>query len=148
MLQCEDPEIYHYETSLRWTSEKKGLQSSPGKPDIEIASPPEFGGHEGKWTPEDFYVASIETCIMTTFLWYVTKRNIPVVSYESKSVGILKKCDGGFGMAEVIVRPKVVLENPEDVKKLEKGFNVIHKTCLISNSIKSEVKLEPTITSR
>ena len=51
-------------------------------------------------------------------------------------------------MAEVIVKPKVVVENPKDIEKLEKGFNIIHKTCLISNSIKSEVKVEPNIISK
>ena len=62
-----------YKNSLKWQRDKKGELSSSGKADIEIATPPEFKGHPGIWSPEDLFVASVNSCIMTTFLYYAQK---------------------------------------------------------------------------
>ena len=34
----------------RWSREKRGVLAVAGKPDLEVASPPEFRGHPGIWT--------------------------------------------------------------------------------------------------
>lgn len=39
--------IYTYRTSLKWTERKMGMLSSPGKPNVQVSTPPEFKGHEG-----------------------------------------------------------------------------------------------------
>jgi organic hydroperoxide reductase OsmC/OhrA len=59
---------YRYSTSVRWTGEKKGALTAAGKPPVEVGTPPEFKGHEGIWSPEDLYVASVNVCILSTFL--------------------------------------------------------------------------------
>ena len=62
------PKVYLYHTAVRWTEERKGVISCAGKPDVEVATPPEFKGHDGIWSPEDLFVASANICLMTTFL--------------------------------------------------------------------------------
>ena len=64
---------YTYRTSVRWSQQKKGNISSPGKPEIEVATPPEFKGHEGIWSPEDLFVASVNVCVMSTFLAFAER---------------------------------------------------------------------------
>ncbi|MGH9425673.1 MAG: OsmC family protein, partial [Terriglobia bacterium] len=59
---------FTYKTGLKWVEEKSGMLSSSGKPSLKVASPPEFKGEAGVWTPEDLFVASVEICQMTTFL--------------------------------------------------------------------------------
>ncbi len=65
-----------YKNSINWLAEKRGLLSSLGKPNIEVATPPEFRGHVGIWNPEDLFVASVNSCIMTTFLYYAERERI------------------------------------------------------------------------
>ena len=60
--------VYTYHTSVKWTEQRKGVISCAGKPDIQVATPPEFKGHDGIWSPEDLFVASANICVMTTFL--------------------------------------------------------------------------------
>ena len=45
--------VYTYHTSVAWTAQRKGVISYAGKPDLQIAPPPEFKGHDGIWLPED-----------------------------------------------------------------------------------------------
>lgn len=72
--------IFHYNTQLRWSGERRGDLSSEGKPGLEIAAPPEFKGHPGLWTPEDLFVAAVEICTMTTFLAFASHKKLGLLT--------------------------------------------------------------------
>jgi organic hydroperoxide reductase OsmC/OhrA len=38
--------VYLYQTAVKWTEQRKGIISCTGKPDIQVATPPKFKGHE------------------------------------------------------------------------------------------------------
>ena len=136
---------FFYKTDLKWLGEKKGVLSSLDKPDIEIATPPEFRGHPGIWTPEDLFVSSVNNCIMTTFLYYAEKEGIEFLSYESHAEGIVEMTDGRLVFSEIRILPQVSVLSPDDAGKIKSLINLSEKNCLISNSIKSRVEVIPEI---
>jgi organic hydroperoxide reductase OsmC/OhrA len=136
---------YKYNTNLNWTSEKKGVIRSSDKPDIKVACPPEFGGHSGIWSPEDLFVASIEVCMLTTFLWYITKEEINIKSYKSKAEGTVEMLGGVFKFSLINVKMKIELSDEKYYKNIEKILKKVKRACLISNSIETEVTIEPEI---
>lgn len=133
---------FTYHTQLHWLENRAGQMNSEGKPAFRVASPPEFKGEAGVWTPEDLFVAAVETCTMTTFLAFSSRQQIPLVSYESSAEGFLEFADGGYRFTKVIIRPKVVVENEAAVAQAQKTMDDAHHNCLIANSIKSEVVIE------
>lgn len=74
------PKVFHYQVGVRWDGEKHGVLSIAGKPDLKVASPPEFRGHPGIWSPEDLLVAAVNACTMTTFLSALLRRGISIVA--------------------------------------------------------------------
>lgn len=137
-----------YRNSLRWQSERRGLLLSLGKPDIKIATPPEFKGHPGIWTPEDLFIASVNTCIMTTFLHYAQKQGLELLGYESDAEGSLEKLEDKFMFSKIIVKPKILVNSNSEVEKAKDLIKLSEKSCLISNSIKSKVEVIPEIKTR
>ncbi len=137
-----------YRNSLKWQGERRGLLSSFAKPDIEVATPPEFKGHQGIWTPEELFVASVNTCIMTTFLYYIDKEELEFLSYESDAEGILEKVENKFMISTIKIKPKILVKQDADIQKVEKLIELCERSCLISNSIKSKVKVTPEIKTR
>ena len=135
-----------YRTNIKWNNEKRGLLSSVGKPDIEIATPPEFQGHAGIWTPEDLFIASVNSCIMTTFLYYAKKENIKFLSYESEAEGVLERTENQLVFSHITVRPKIKIILSTQKGKIEELMKRAEANCLISNSIKSNVETVPEIT--
>jgi len=134
---------YFYETEVEWTEERKGDLESPGLASLQVASPPEFHGHEGVWTPEHYFVAAVNSCFMTTFLAIAEMSKLEFVSFDCKAVGRLEKVEGtGFQITEVVVRPKLVIRHGRDLGKAQRILEKAEKNCLISNSIKSTVRLE------
>lgn len=137
------PKSFRYTTSVRWTGEKKGMMDVSGKPSVEVATPPEFKGHEGIWSPEDLYVASVNSCIMTTFLAFAGRAGLAFEGYESEAEGLLEFVDGRFQFTKIVVRPRVALLPGADRKQAEEILHKAEKNCLVSNSIRTEVVLEP-----
>jgi len=140
-----EPVKYNYQTSLYWTCEKKGILSCEDKPDINVACPPEFGGHPGIWSPEDIFLASIEICTMTTLLWFVNKENIKLESYSSEASGTVEMVSGVFQFSSITVKVKIGIISEEDHEHVEKILKKVERACLITNSIKTNVHIESEI---
>jgi len=136
-----------YKVNVKWLEAKRGVLSSDDKPDVEIATPAEFRGHSGIWTPENLFVASVNSCIMTTFLFYAEKNGFEFVNYSSEAEGVLEHTEDGFMFSEIIVRPNIVVKQESDIEKAKDFISRSEKGCLISSSIKSKVTLFPEIKS-
>lgn len=134
---------YRYRTSVRWTGEKKGTMTVEGKPPVEVATPPEFKGHEGIWSPEDLFVASVNSCIMTTFLAFAEREGLGFEGFESEAEGLLEFVEGKLRFTRITVRPRVALRSGEEREKAEEILRKAERNCLVSNSVQTAIELEP-----
>ena len=145
-ITVKDQAPYFYDAEVEWMGARKGELRSANLPALPVAAPPEFQGHEGIWTPEHLYVASVNVCFMTTFLAIAENSKLDVVSFCASARGKLEKVEGGvFKIREIIFRPRVVVRLPKDLERAAKILEKAKKNCLISNSIKTIIKLEPEI---
>jgi organic hydroperoxide reductase OsmC/OhrA len=139
-------DIHYYSTKVEWCEGRIGELSSPDFPSIKVATPPEFkNGVPNIWSPEHLFVASINICLMTTFLAIAENSNLEFISFSSEANGKLEKVDGKYMISEVELRPVVKIK---DEKQKEKTLRIIDKSekgCLISNSAKSKIILNPQI---
>jgi len=139
------PRIYEYKTTTEWTEGKKGICKSPNKPDITIGCPPEFGGTKEYWSPEHLFVASIEVCIMTTFIWLLEKNNLNIISYQSKAKGKAHMVKTDFVFSEIELKPVIEIKNDEIKNKIHNLIIDAGKQCMVSQSLKCKVILRPLI---
>ena len=140
--------MFRYGVQVRWKSEKRGVLLSEGKPELEVASPPEFKGHPGVWTPEDLLVSAVNSCTMMTFLSSVARKEISLVSFECDATGTLEMADGKFRFTRIVLRPRIVVERPEDSERARAAFLEAEAGCLVTNSLLTVVEGEPQITVR
>lgn len=137
---------YFYSTEVEWTGDRRGDLRAPVLPSIHVDAPPEFKGHEGSWTPEHLFVASVNSCFMTTFLAIAENSKLDFVSFKADAKGKLEKLDGqGFMMTEITLRPKLVIANSRDAERASRILAKAERNCLISNSVKAEIRLEPEV---
>ena len=134
-------------TNVQWSRQRKVKLGTKGMPTIEVATPVEFpGGHPDIWSPEHLFVGAAEICLMTTFLSLAEKTKLAFVGYTSESEGIMEKAEGGLQFTRIVIYPKVVVTHGDDVEKTRKLLENAERYCLISNSMKTEVSMEPTVT--
>ncbi len=138
-----------YQVEVEGTGPKTGkLESTQdGLPVLEVASPPEFGGPGGEWSPEHLFVAAISSCLMTTFQAIAAMSGVEVVSYRDRATGRLHRGDNRlYRMESVTLRPKVVIADETKVDRTLRLLNRAESVCLISRSVDSTISLEPTVT--
>ena len=137
---------YFYTAQVEWAGERRGNLRSPELPDLQVAAPPEFKGHEGVWTPEHLFVAAVSSCFMTTFLAIAENSRLEFVGFRADATGKLEKLEGqGYMVTEIRLRPRLIIRHARDAERATRILEKAERNCLISNSIKTAIKLEPEI---
>ena len=108
-------------------------------------------GHAGVLTPEDAFVAAVNTCITMMFLWTAERFRLDLVSYECEAEGTkLIELNRTEIFTSVRLRPRIVLrardeERDSVAKQARRALQSAEKYSLVANSIKSEVRVDPVI---
>jgi peroxiredoxin-like protein len=138
---------HSFNVSVIWEQGRQGRLISPEIPgSIEVATPPQFPeGIPEKWSPEHLYTAAAVSCFMTTFLAIAEFSKFAYDGLRCDAEGILDKEEGKFRMTAIRLKPVLRIGNEKD---RERGQRILEKTkaaCLISNSMITEVSMEPTV---
>ncbi len=137
---------FRYQSELVWSGERHGTASVSGKPDVAMSSPPEFKGDAACWSPEDMFVASLNACLLMTFLAYAQREELELAGYQSSGEGRLEFSDGKYRFTEVVLRPRLRVKAEDDLDLAKMVLENAHRDCIISNSVSAAVKVEPEIT--
>jgi peroxiredoxin-like protein len=139
-------EKYFYSTEVEWTGQRGGDLRSPVLPTLHVDAPPEFKGHDGAWTPEHLFVASVNSCFMTTFLAIAENSKLEFTSFKADARGKLEKLEGqGWVMTEITLHPQLVVSHARDAERASRILQKAERGCLISNSVKSQIRMEPEV---
>ena len=125
---------------LGWTQAGGHALSAPPRPQIAGGSPPEFGGTDGVWSPEHLLLSSVSLCLLLTFEALAKKAKLQVDGYRCRADGTVDKTSGPAAFSKIRLRVDVRTPEPERVEAL---LRTAKKYCLISNSLKAEVTVEP-----
>jgi organic hydroperoxide reductase OsmC/OhrA len=113
---------------------------------VPASGAPEYRGDPARVNPEQAFVASLSACHMLTFLAICTKRKFSVDAYHDEAIGYLEKNEQGrLAMTRVILRPQITWSQGVTVSAadLDKMHHQAHEGCLIANSVKTDVRVEP-----
>jgi len=91
-------------------------------------------------------VASVASCLMTTFRAIADMSGLDIVEYTDSASGKLVKGDDSlYSITEVTLRPRVVIADQRQVAKAERLIEKAEKACLISRSVTAVIHLEPEV---
>lgn len=147
-------EAHYYNVDINWNTDRKGMMCSPelniengnNNTCIEVATPPEFPkGIPGMWSPEHLFTASVSSCFMTSFLAVAENSKLEFEKFSCKSKGKLDRVDGKFMMTEILLEPTLIIYKEKDRARAERVLQKSESICLITRSIKTNVKMNPTI---
>ena len=136
---------WNFGVSLQWDGDTRGTLAASGKSPLPVAPPPEFRGPEGLWSPEELLVASVNSCVMTTFLYHAAREHITISAYESEAEGTVVYEEGTLGFKRIVIRPVVRVPSEADLEKAGPALERAERQCLVSNSLRAEVELDPRI---
>jgi organic hydroperoxide reductase OsmC/OhrA len=157
---------YSFRTSARWTDGSHGIveaesvpikfigtarsavrigSASAGAPPIEFASPPEFYGDAGFWTPEHFLVAAVASCFITTFRVIAELAKFVPEALEVHAEGVVEKTEKGYRFTRIRLRPILSVRSEKDREQGARLLEKAGRACLVSHSLASELEFVPAV---
>ncbi len=140
-----------YFTTVSWKGEHLGHIHLGNGPEMDFSAPPESSGLPNVLTPEEAFVAAVNSCIMLMFLWSCERLKIALVSYQCRAEGTkLIELDKTEVFSKVRLVPEIVVKAGDEAqstmqRRIRRALQSAQKYSLVANSIKSEVIVEPEI---
>ena len=130
-----------YSRAHEWTFDggvRVPASSSPGVVPVPLSNPDAVD-------PEEAFVAALASCHMLWFLSIAARRGFVVDRYEDDAVGELARNDDGrLAMKAVTLRPTVTFGGKGPSRgELETLHHEAHDACYLSNSVLTEIRVEP-----
>ncbi len=141
--------VYH--TTVSWQGEHWGHIVMGNGPEMPFSAPPDAQGHPGVLTPEDAFVAAVNSCVMMMFIWAAERYKLDLLSYDCRADGTkLIELDRTEIFTEVVLRPHIRVaagaERSEVIRaRVAKALQSAQKYSLVANSVKSEIRVEPEV---
>ena len=90
----------------RLASGRTGLAKSDSAPNsIHFAAPLQFGGLEGRWTPEDLLLCAVAGCFTTPFRVLAENSKWEYTDLEVEAAGKVDKANSGYSFSHIILKP-------------------------------------------
>jgi len=140
-----------YNTTVMWRGEHWGHLVLGNGPEMAFSAPPDAHGHAGVLTPEDAFVAAVNTCVMMMFLWAAERFKLNLLSYECRAEGTKRiELDRTEIFTQVRLKPVIRVAAGDDgiasvETRVERALQAAVKFSLVANSIKSNLILEPVV---
>ena len=120
-------------------------------PEMDFSAPPDAHGHAGVLTPEDAFVAAVNTCVMMMFIWAAERFKLRLLSYECRTEGTkLIELDRTEVFSRLRFQPVIHVASGKEAKdaveaRVRRALEAAEKYSLVANSVKSEIVIEPEI---
>jgi organic hydroperoxide reductase OsmC/OhrA len=135
-----------YRVVAWWNTGKAGLAKSDAAPcAIHFAAPPQFGGLEGRWSPEDLLLSALAGCFTTTFRALADYSKFEFTDFEVEVEGTVRKAESGYEFSGILVRPTVTISSPDERSRAERLLEKSKRLCLVSRALVTPETFEPHV---
>ena len=119
--------------------------SAEGLPNLASAPPSEFDGPGDAWSPEQLLLAAVATCFMFTLRAVAQASRVDFISLELTAEGTVDRRDGQMCFSEIVLRPRLLVPAATERARALRALEKAEKTCLVSASLATPIRLEPEI---
>ena len=135
-----------YRVVAWWNAGKAGLAKSDSAPNaIHFAVPPQFGGLEGRWSPEDLLLCAVASCFTTTFRVLADYSKFEYTDLEVAVEGTARKAESGYEFAGILIRPTLTIPNPEERLRADRLLEKAKRLCLVSRALVTQQRFESSV---
>ena len=139
-------EINRYRIQAWWTSGRTGIARTDSAPSaIHFTAPPQFGGLEGRWTPEDLLLTAVASCYTTTFRALADYSKFEYADLEVEVDATTEKVNSGYRFTEIVTRPNLTLDTEEGRDRATWLLQKTQELCLVARALSVSHRFEPSI---
>jgi len=117
---------------------------APPRAPIAAGPPPQFGGSDSVWSPEELLVGSALMCLWTTFEAYARRESLAVHDWRGSATGILEKSATGPMFTSVALAVELTV-SAGDEERCRALLTTAEKHCIIANTLRCPVTVSATV---
>ncbi len=144
---------HEYLATLEWTGStgagyrsysREHRVSTASRTDLALSADAAFRGDATLPNPEQLVVAAASSCQLLSFLGAAARAGVDVVGYRDAARGTMPVDSTPIAVTEIELRPRIQVRDV-DVAQVEALVAEAHDHCYIANSLRSEVRVLPSI---
>ena len=121
-----------------------GQLTAPPRASIAAGPPPQFGGTDQVWSPEELLVGAALMCLWTTFEAMARRANLVVHHWAGTGAAVLDRAPGVPAFTSLVLRVELGVPAGDEERARQTLESAEHR-CIISNALRVAVTLEPTV---
>lgn len=121
-----------------------GLLVAPPRAPIAAGPPPQFGGDDRVWSPEELLVAAALECLWTTFEAYARHDHLAVHRWAGTGVAVLDRGPGVPVFTSITLRVELGVDAGDEARA-RRLLETAERRCIISNALRVPVTVEATV---
>lgn len=118
--------------------------TAPPRAPIAIGAPPQFGGTDQVWGPEELLVGAVLSCLWTTFQAFARREALEVRGWTASAVGVLDRSPTGPVFTSIAQTIQLTVATG-DAPRARQVLATAEKHCIVANALRVPVTLEVEI---
>lgn len=137
---------FRYRVGVDWEAGRITTVTSPDKPELTVATPPEFkNGVHGAWSPEDLLVAAVASCYTVTLVAVAEQRELPLHELHVTGTGHLTtRDDGRLGFVAIELTARIQTD-ATTLEAMERAAHHAERACMVSMALDVPVHVEAAV---
>ena len=145
---------HRYETQVHWTGstglgwehyERTHSATAPGVAQEVAITTGESKGDPSILNPELLLLMAASSCQMLWFLDVASRARVDVVEYRDEAIALMPLDQEPVRVSEIELRPHIVVTGEVSEERVHKLVDTAHRHCFISNSLNSNLTINPTV---
>jgi organic hydroperoxide reductase OsmC/OhrA len=95
--------------------------------------------------PEQLVVLAAASCQLLSFLAVAARARIDVRRYEDEGEGTMPEDDLPTRLTSILLRPTIWVAPGPSAERVAHLVEVAHRECYVANSLRTAIRVEPTI---
>lgn len=141
------PFPHTYQVSVEGGVDGDVAVSAAGLPSFASASPPEFDGPGGRWSPESLLCSAAASCFILTFRAVARASKFEWRHLGCHVEGTLERKDGVIQFTRLATHAVLRVDAAADHATAQRLLEKAERGCLVANSLKAERALTTDIQS-
>ena len=141
------PFPHHYIVNAEATAAGPIATGAPALDRLQVDAPVEFGGPGDRWSPENLLVAAVADCFVLTFRAVAQASHLPWTRVECDLSGTVDRVDRAPQFTHFALHARLEVPEGGDTALALRALDKAHRGCLVANSLKAAIDLEPEVFS-
>jgi organic hydroperoxide reductase OsmC/OhrA len=151
----QDHRTHRYSVRCHWSgstgagyeafSRAHNAAAPPAEVTLELSGDPAFGGDSVFLNPEQLVVLAASSCQLLSFLAVAARARIEVLRYEDVGEGTMPEDDPPTRLTSIVLRPTIWVSSATGEARIRHLVEVAHRECYVANSLRTEIRVEPTV---